>query len=168
MRPRPNNLNKFVHAFIIIHKSTHSSILRFLLTYLTVFPYFDINFINKPRITLRYNVTFTKLTDRVIKSDSSGKLVFFPYGRLGKGYTIDTKQQEVKVRRFMTIQWTVAFILVALFLISKIFALLFPFYFLQWYILKKGLLRTMQPSSMRFPAWDKRKRNHRDHLTKRN
>lgn len=83
---------------------------------------------------------FDKLTNKYLIPDSDGRLVFFPCGSIGKGYVINSKEQETKVRQFMSGQWIILFLFLVLVWSLKLVLICLPLYILQFIIWKNRLL----------------------------
>jgi hypothetical protein len=51
---------------------------------------------------------FDGLTDAVFKIDREGKLLFYPWGVLGRGYVLPNDSKKQQVRKFLSLWYKVS------------------------------------------------------------
>lgn len=97
---------------------------------------------------------FSRLTDMSFRTDSEGRIVFFPWGYFGKGYILRDKSQEMKIRKSITtgniIGLSLVFIIGVILKLWLVGLLLLPFVIVIWSLLVKGFTKGLEISTLEY------------------
>ncbi len=88
-----------------------------------------------------------RLANRLFKVDDKGRLVFYPWSYLGKGYIVTDEATEKSIRLFVSYYYVTCFVLVAVFLVTDYMT--YPAVFillLTWILGVKYLTRKLEPA----------------------
>lgn len=90
---------------------------------------------------------FNRLADRLFKVDDKGRLLFYPWSYLGKGYIVADEANEKSIRRFVSYYYVACLALAAAFFVTDFMiytaALLLV---LVWILGVKYLTRNLKPA----------------------
>ena len=78
---------------------------------------------------------FDGLTDAKFKTDAQGRLLFYPWGILGKGYVLPDESRKQQVRRFVRLSYIVFWpvMIGTMIFIGWIFSFVVLFFLFLWY-----------------------------------
>src|ERR1700681_2027229 len=78
---------------------------------------------------------FDGLTDAKFKTDAEGRLLFYPWGILGKGYVLPDESRKQQVRRFVRLSYIVFWpvMIGTMIFIGWIFSFVVLFFLFLWY-----------------------------------
>lgn len=92
---------------------------------------------------------FDGLAASSFKTNEAGQVIFYPWGKMGKGYTLPTKEKEARIRKFVKLNYVVSLpvIFLAQIILGWQYSLVALLVLSVWYYLSakkhlKGLLKT--------------------------
>lgn len=95
---------------------------------------------------------FKRLSDRLFKVDETGRTLFYPWGSLGKGYIVNDKKTEARIRNFIAYYYAFSFISIAAFFITGFIKYSFIFLlpvFIIWQIGTKLFTKSLEATEIR-------------------
>ncbi len=111
---------------------------------------------------------FDALAAGVIKTDPEGKLLFYPWGFLGRGYVLPDESKKQKVRKFLNLWYKVsllAIIGIGAGLGWAFTVVLLPFVFSWYYFKTSQLLRGLSTTSTRLTLRESYTSSAKSHTT---
>jgi hypothetical protein len=111
---------------------------------------------------------FDGLTDGVFKTDREGKLLFYPWGILGKGYVLPNDSKKQQVRKFLSLWYKVSLpVIIGVGVgIGWIFTVpLLVLVFLWYYFTTARLLRELSTTSTRLTLRESYTNSAKSHTT---
>lgn len=96
---------------------------------------------------------FRSLTNSSFKQGDNGESLFYPWGVLGKGYILESVEQENKIRNYLTNYYIVS--LLSIIIIGAFLGLwivlvpLVPIVFIAWWPITKALTRGLKETGIK-------------------